>query len=160
MMQGTASWRSQARRVALTLTTLLVAGSAADAQNFVRPPNLNIGPRAPAINPTVARVAPTIARVPTPVIAPRVVNPNAPYLHYSPNLYPSCGAAFRDSDGDCLSEPVSTIGGSGGTSGQGKGKGSSGSGGNNNLQNALTLRSYNNRIVAELEGTYTDEQTE
>src|ERR1700759_3528205 len=124
MMQGTASWRSQARRVALTLTTLLVAGSAADAQNFVRPPNLNIGPRAPAINPNVARIAPTIARVPTPVIAPRVVNPNAPYLHYSPNLYPSCGAAFRDSGGECLSQPVGTTGGSGGgSSGKGKGQG-------------------------------------
>src|SRR6201995_2578276 len=160
MMQGAASWLSRSCRAALALTALTAVSPAAQAQNFVRSPNLNIGPRVPTINPNVARVAPNIARVPTPVIAPRVVNPNTPYLHYSPNLYPSCGAAFRDSDGECLSEPVSTIGGSGGTSGQGKGKGSSGSGGNNNLQNALTLRSYNNRIVAELEGTYTDEQTE
>jgi hypothetical protein len=161
MMQGAASWRSQARRGTLALIALLAVGPAAHAQNFVRPPNLNIGPRVPVINPNVARPAPNIAaRMPTPIIAPRVVNPNTPYLHYSPNLYPSCGAAFRDSDGECLSEPVSTIGGGGGTSGKGKGKGSSGSGGNNNLQNALNLRSYNNRIVAELEGTYTDEQAE
>ena len=156
-MQRAASWRSRSYRAALALTALLVAGPAAHAQNFVRPPNLNIGPRVPTINPNVARVAPTIARVPTPVIAPRIVNPNTPYLHYSPNLYPSCGAAFRDSDGECLSQPVTTTGGSGSS---GKGKGSSGSGRNNATQTVLNLRSYNNRIVAELEGTYTDEQAE
>jgi subtilisin family serine protease len=159
MMQCAASWRARSYRAVLALTALLVAGAAAQAQNFVRPPNLNIGPRVPTINPNVARVTPTIARVPTPVIAPRIVNPNTPYLHYSPNLYPSCGAAFRDSDGECLSAPVSTVGG-GGSSGNGKGKGSSGSGRNTTVQTALNLRSYNNRIVAELEGNLSAEQAE
>ena len=83
----------------------LVAGSAAQAQNFVRPPNLNIGPRAPQINnPNVGIAGVNVARVPSPNIAARVnVNPatTTPYLHYSPNLYPSCGAAFRDNDGEC-----------------------------------------------------------
>jgi Subtilase family len=161
MMQGAASWRSRTYRGALALTALLVAVPAAHAQNFVRPPNLNIGPRVPAINPNVAHVAPNVARMPTPtpMMAPRIVNPNTPYLHYSPNLYPSCGAAFRDSDGECLSEPVSTVGGSGGSSGTGKGKGGTGSG-RNTVQTVLNLRSYNNRILAELEGNLTAEQAE
>ena len=79
-MLGAASWRSRASCAALALGAFLVAGSAAQAQNFVRPPNLNIGPRVPTINPNVARVAPNIARVPTPtpMIAPRIVNPNLP----------------------------------------------------------------------------------
>jgi subtilisin family serine protease len=142
----------------LALSALLVAGPAAHAQNFVRPPNLNIGPRLPAINPNLARV-PTpniVARVPTPGITARV-NPTTPYLHYSPNLYPSCGAAFRDSDGECLSAPVATVGGGvGGSSGKGNGKG--GAGRNKTVQTVLNLRTYNNRIVAELEGTLSDEQ--
>jgi subtilisin family serine protease len=157
-MRGAASWRSRASRAALMLTALLVAGPAAQAQGFVRPPNLNIGPRAPQINnPNVGRTGVTSVRVPSPNIARAVrVNPatTTPYLHTSPNLYPSCGAAFRDNDGECLNTPVTTVGGS---SGKGKGKGS---GGNNSFQNALNLRSYNNRIVAELEGSYTDEQAE
>ena len=158
-MRGAASWRSRTSRAALALTALLVAGSAAQAQNFVRPPNINIGPRAPQINnPNVGIAGVNVARVPSPNIAARVnVNPatTTPYLHYSPNLYPSCGAAFRDNDGECLNAPVTTVGG--GSSGKGKGKGS---GGNNTLQNALNLRSFNNHIVAELEGNYTDEQAE
>ena len=159
-MQGAASWRSRASRAALALTALLVAGSAAYAQNFVRPPNLNIGPRAPQINPHVGIAGVNVIRAPTPNIAAAAhVNPatKMPYLHYSPNLYPSCGAAFRDSDGECLNAPVTTTGGGGASSGKGKGKGS---GGNNTFQNALNLRSFNNRIVAELAGTYTDEQAE
>src|SRR6201995_838395 len=162
MMQGAASWLSRSCRAALALTALTAVSPAAQAQNFVRSPNLNIGPRVPTINPNVARVAPNIARVPTPVIAPRVVNPNMPYLHYSPNLYPSCGAAFRDSGGECSGAAGGATAGAGGggSSGKGKGKGNNGSGGNNNLQNALNLRSYNNRIVAELQGTYSAEQAE
>jgi hypothetical protein len=161
MIQGAASWRSRASRAALALCALLVAGSAAQAQNFVRPPNLNIGPRAPQINnPNVGIAGVNVARIPAPNIAARVVNPNTPYLHYSPNLYPSCGAAFRDSDGECLSAPVGTTAGAGGgSSGKGKSKGSGG-GGNNTLQNALNLRSFNNRIVAELVGNLSAEQAE
>ena len=160
-MQGAASWRSRSCRAALAITALLAVSPAAQAQNFVRPPNLNIGPRVPAINPNVARVAPNIARVPTPtpMIVPRIVNPNTPTLHYSPNLYPSCGAAFRDSDGECLSQPVTTIGGGAGGS-SGKGKASGGSGRNTTTQTVLNLRSYSNRLLAELEGTFTDAQIE
>jgi hypothetical protein len=162
MMQGAASWRSRTCRAALALTALLVASPLAHAQNFVRPPNLNIGPRVPQINPNVARgdiAGGVAARMPTPnpSIAARInVNPTTPYLHYSPNLYPSCGAAFRDSDGECLNAPVTTSGGGGSS---GKAKGSSGSG-RNTVLTVLNLRSFNNRIVAELEGNLSAEQAE
>jgi subtilisin family serine protease len=168
MMQGAASWRSRARRAALALTMLavpLVGSPVAQAQNFVRPPNLNIGPRVPQINPNVARgniAGGVAARIPTPTpnLAARInVNRTGPYLHYSPNLYPSCGAAFRGSDGDCLDEPVSTGGGGVGGGPSGKGK-SSGPRGNNTVQSALNLRSYVNRLVAEIDGTLSNEQAD
>jgi Subtilase family len=154
MMQGAASWRRRALRAALGLTALFcLAGSMAHAQGFVRPPNINIGPRVPVINPGIA------GRAPTPNIVGRVnVNPTTPYLHYSPNLYPSCGAAFRDSDGECLSEPASTGGGDG--SGKSKGKGKAGGAGRNNTVNVLNLRSYNNRIVAEFDGNLSNDQAD
>ncbi len=161
-MLGATNWRSRASCAALTLSALLVVGSAAQAQNFVRPPAINIGPRAPVINnPNVGIAGVNAVRLPSPNIAGSVhVNPAAtsPYLHTSPNLYPSCAAAFRDSDGECLNAPVTATGGGGGSSGKGKGK--SGGGGGNGLQNALNLRSFNNHIVAELKGNYTDEQAE
>jgi subtilisin family serine protease len=159
MMQGAASWRSRTCRAALALTALFVVSPAVQAQNFVRPPNLNIGPRAPQINPNVGIAGVNTVRVPGPNIAARVyVNPNTPTLHYSPNLYPSCGAAFRDTDGECLNQPVTTTGGGGGAS-SGKGK-NNGARGNNTTQTVLNLRSYNNRIVAELEGNLSAEQAE
>ena len=162
-MQGAASWRSWTCRAALALTALLVASPSVQAQNFVRPPSLNIGPRVPQINPNVARTPPPniAARVPTPNLAGRVnVNPTTPYLHYSPNLYPSCGAAFRDSDGECLSAPVTTTGDGGGGGGSSGKDRNSAARRNNTVQNVLNLRTYSNRIVAELEGTLTDEQAE
>jgi subtilisin family serine protease len=164
MMQGAASWRSRARRAALALTAIAVplsfiAGSAS-AQNFVRPPNLNIGPRVPQINPNIARgdIAGRAIRTPAPNLAAQNnVNRTGPYLHYSPNLYPSCGAAFRDSDGECLAEPVATVDGSGVPSGKGK---SGGPRRNNTVQNVLSLRTYRDRIVAEIDGTLSNEQAD
>src|SRR5581483_3777939 len=159
MMRSAASWLSRASGAALALGALLVMGPAAHAQSYVRPPNLNIGPRAPVINnPNVGIAGVNVVRGPSPNIAGVAAahaNPKTPYLHYSPNLYPSCGAAFRDSDGECLNEPVGTGGGS--STGRGK---SSGPRRNNAVQNVANLRSYSDRIVAELEGTFTDAQAE
>src|SRR5262245_39991747 len=88
---------------------------------MMRTPNLNIAPRTPTINPTVTpRVDPNVAgrtnivtgvdrilpRVDvTPRITPRInINPNStmPVARFSPNLYPACDAANRDSDGECI----------------------------------------------------------
>src|SRR5215472_13729550 len=159
-MRGVVSWLVRTRRAALALTAIVAPlsclAASANAQNFVRPPNLNIGPRVPQINPNVARgdVAIRAMRTPTPNIATRInVSPTVPYLHYSPNLYPSCGAAFRDGDGECLGEPVSTGGGNG-ASGNGNGKSKSSRRTNNNtVQSVLNLRTYANHIVAEIDGT-------
>src|SRR5712691_8581676 len=86
----------------------------ASAQAIMRP-NLNIQPRIPTVNPTIApRVDPNIAgRVNTvtsvdrlgPSVTPHLiarVNPNStmPYARFSPNLYPACDAAYRDGDGE------------------------------------------------------------
>ncbi len=159
-MHGAANWRSRTCRGALALTALLVVSQAADAQNFVRTPNLNIGPRAPQINPNVGIAGVNAVRPPNPnlaAVAAARSNPKTPYLHYSPNLYPSCGAAFRDYDGECLNQPITTIGGDGGSPGKGK---RSRSGRNNTTQTVLNLRSFDNRIVAELEGNLSIEQAE
>jgi hypothetical protein len=37
------------------------------------------------------------------------VKPQLPYARYAPNLYPSCGAADRDADGECLGEPIAEV---------------------------------------------------
>ena len=169
MVHDGASFRIGAGRAALVaaaLTLACFAGTAADAQNFMRSPNLNIGPRIPTIHPNIAgRVNANVAgrvnganisstnvaghvssngpvRVytatvpahppvhanvgvtgaPIPDPGPRLtpgiaVIPQLPYVRYSPNLYPVCGSAYRDSDGECLDQPVLTAGGGSGGGG-------------------------------------------
>src|SRR5258708_4119485 len=39
------------------------------------------------------------------------VRPQLPYARCSLNLYPACGSAYRDGDGDCLGDPVATADG-------------------------------------------------
>src|SRR5215470_12708552 len=84
---------------AVTLSGAVVLHSAAHAQNFIRTPNLNIGPRVPTLNATVApRVNPNIAgrdvgrignggalRTPSPRLTARMaVKPQFPYARYAP----------------------------------------------------------------------------
>ena len=95
---------------------------------MMRTPTVNIPSRTPTINPTVTtRVNPTVtprvdtsiaarnpivtttSRTPTniPSITPRTtgrINPNStmPTARFSPNLYPTCEAANRDSNGECI----------------------------------------------------------
>ena len=59
----------------------------------------------PTITPTVTAIVPRVA----------VVVPTLPYVRYSPNLYPACTYAYRDSSGECSDKPVSSVdlGGSG-----------------------------------------------
>jgi subtilisin family serine protease len=143
----------------------------ASAQAIMRTPNLNIAPRTPTINPTVApRVDTTIAARPnmvtgvdrvTPHITPTMrvrVNPNLtlPYARYSPNLYPVCEAADRDAGGECQGKPVaSSDGGSGGgKSAKGKGKGK----GPISPTTAVISLSFPNELLAEIDGSMSDEQ--
>src|SRR3974377_272503 len=102
-MSDQASFRKAVRPAALALTiaVLPLVGAAnlpAQAQSFVRSPNLNIGPRIPTIKAT-PRINPNIATATT-------ISPNL-------NVRESCSYAYRTSDGQCSGQPVSTSGGGG-----------------------------------------------
>jgi subtilisin family serine protease len=183
MLDGRVIRRMRSRRVALALVIAAVPFVYLDtpsalAQNMMRTPNLNISTRTPTINPNVApRIDPNIAgrtnvvtgvdRTPsrmnlvpnTPRITARV-NPNStmPVARYSPNLYPACEAASRDSDGECGGKAADAGGGKSGGSGKsaGKGKGR----GSNSSQAASNLGSFRNQLVAELDGALTDAQAD
>jgi hypothetical protein len=158
-----ANWRVTARRVALTLSATALFGiTAVQAQNFVRGPNINIGPRAAVINPNmgppvgalaVGRVAPDVR---TPSLSARMaVRPQYPYLRTTPNLYPSCGGPARDSNGECI-DVLADSGGNGGT-GKGKTKGGSR---RNATQAGLLAPTIPNEIVAEIDSALSDEQAD
>jgi len=178
MVHEFANWRMTARRTAIALVAAAPAlicldGSAVHAQSIMRSPSINIESRIPTINPTVApRVDPNIAV--------RTVTTNGgttsriggmtvrsvsqigvrslPYARYSPNLYPACAYAYRDSDGACLDQPV--ISADGGSFGR-FGKKTNRSAGRNGSQTAaLGSRTVTNEIVAELDGALTDAQAE
>jgi hypothetical protein len=158
-----ANWRVTARRVALTLSATALFGiTAVQAQNFVRGPNINIGPRAAVINPNmgppvgalaVGRVAPDVR---TPSLSARMaVRPQYPYLRTTPNLYPSCGGPARDSNGEC----IDVLADSGGNGGSGKGK-TKGGPRRNAMQAGLLAPTIPNEIVAEIDSALSDEQAD
>jgi subtilisin family serine protease len=164
-----AHWRMKARRAALALAAMALsaaffAGSAVHAQGFLRAPSLNIGPRIPTINPNVnpdiagravnnvGRTVTTI-RPPPPRLTARF-NPHLPYVHYSPNLYPACSGANRDSDGECLDGAVSTAG-NGGRTGKKKNGGP-----RRNVAQAVLDRTIAHELVAEIDGTLSDAQAD
>jgi subtilisin family serine protease len=147
----------------------------ASAQAIMRP-NLNIAPRTPTINPTITpRIDPNIAgrvstvtsvdratpRVtPTTTVITRLrVNPNStmPYARFSPNLYPACGAAYRDGDGDCQGTPVASGDGGSGKSAKGKGKGKGKAPNSNSPVTNISL-SFANQLVAELDSALSEQQ--
>src|ERR1700687_2165436 len=143
MVHDPMNWRMKARRTALALTAAALPfayfdGSAVQAQSIMRSPNINIGSRIPSINPTVA---PTIGRT-------------------TPNLrtYPACSYAYRDSDGQCRDQPVTSAdgGGSGGASGKNRNNGPR----RNVSQTALSLRTIAGQIVAEIDGSLSEAQTD
>src|SRR5260370_27139899 len=140
MVHDRANWRMKARRTALALTTAALPfayfdGSAVQAQSIMRSPNINIGSRIPSINPTVA---PQIGRT-------------------TPNLrtYPACSYAYRDSDGQCRDQPISSSDGGGSGGASGKGKNNNGPR-RNTLQTALNLRT----IMAEIDDSLSEAQTD
>ena len=171
-MDGRVIRRIKSRHVAVALVIAALPfayldPSSAFAQNFMRTPNININTRIPTINPNVApRVDPNVAgranvvtsvdRTPPRVMfgpsttpRPTRINPNStmPYVHYSPNLYPTCESAYRDSDGECSSKPASGDGGSGKSAKKGKGNNPS----SNSLQAGIKLNSFANQLVAQID---------
>ena len=158
---------------AAVLMPILVLGTAADAQGVMRSPNLNIAPRVPAmsadhgprINPNLGNIGaartPNLgnigaARAPRAALSVRNATiPTLPYPHYSTNLYPACTTAYRDSDGECLDNPVSS-GGAGSTSGKKRVADVR----RNRQQAAVPVRSIANEIVAEIDATLSDAEAD
>jgi subtilisin family serine protease len=144
----------------------------ASAQAIMRP-NLNIQPRIPTVNPTISpRIDPNIAArtntvtsvdrftphvSPTPTSISRLrgdPNSTMPYARFSPNLHPTCDAAYRDGDGQCQGKATAS-GDGGGKSAKGKGKGK---GPNSNSPLTTISLSFPNQLVAELDATLSEEQ--
>src|SRR5450631_2670881 len=179
MVRDPANWLTKTRRAVLALSVAALPfgyldGATVHAQSIMRSPNLNIGARIPSINPMVApRINPDIAgrvvsgaggRPPrvniTSVTRSRIgVTSTLPYARYSPNLYPACSYAYRDSDGEWRDQPVTSAdggGGAGGASDKTKNNGPR----RNTVLTALNLRRTANELVAEIDGSLSDAQAD
>jgi hypothetical protein len=154
---------------AMSLAVAVVCISAVHAQSILRTPSLNIGSRvptvavAPRVNPNIAGREIngidhiTVARTPSPHLTARMAGkPQLPYARYSPNLYPACGSAYRDGDGECLGEPVTTAdGGGGGATGKRKNGGP-----RRDLAQTALSRSIAGELMAEIDAALTDVQAD
>jgi len=187
MLDDRANWRMKTRRAAVLLTTAgsLFAGldvSLAYAQSIMRTPNLNIGSRVPSINPTVTpRIGPNIAgrannigvagidrttprvtvTTSTMRTTPRIgVTSTLPHTRYSPNLYPACSYAYRDSSGECRDQPVTSAGGGSGGGKSATNKNKKGGSNQDAPQTALNLRTVTGELVAELDSSLSDAQAD
>jgi len=164
MIHDCANWRTKMRRAALVavasvLSLAYLDGFAVRAQSAMRMPNINVGARVPSINPTVApTIAPTIAPAVThidPSIAGRAVTGLG---RTTPNLrtYQACSYAYRDSNGECTGQPITSANGSGNGGASGKGK-NGGPRRNSQPQVTVDTRAIANEIVAEIDGSQVDE---
>jgi hypothetical protein len=158
MFHDRASWRMKMRRAGLALALAYLSlvyldGPAVRAQSAMRMPSINVPTRTPTIAPTIA---PPVTHI-DPGIAGRAVTGLG---RTTPNLktYQGCSYAYRDSNGACSDQPISSA--DGGSSGGASGKGKSKSDGprRNNLQVAQGVRV--NEILAELDGSLSDAQAD
>ena len=136
-------------------------GSAAHAQSIMHSPSINIPSRIPTINPTVTPRIPIINPTVTPRIDPNIAGTAVTGIgRTTPNLRtsPACSYAYRGSDGECGDQPVSSAngGGTGGSSAKSK---NSGPRRNTAQTAALNLRTIGGEIVAEIDGSLSDAQT-
>ena len=108
-------------------------------------PPMNVPPATTNVPPRVAVVLPTI-----------------PYVRYSPNTYPSCTYASRDSSGECKDRPAFVADLGGGSGGVGSGGpppvGQNGAPRRAAAQAALNQRYIANQVVAELDASLSDAQ--
>src|SRR6202166_4933800 len=177
MVHDPLTWRMKARCAALvsisaTMAFAYLDGPVVHAQSIMRSPSINISSRIPRINPTVTtRVNPNIAvrivttggrtpRISAAAVsaASRIGARSLPYVRYSPNLYPACSYAHRDSDGECRDQPLATLDG-GGSGPSGK-KTRSGPRGNASQTAAVELSTNTGQIVAEIDSSLTDTQAD
>ncbi len=161
-------WKAGA--VSSVVSALLFAATCdfgpANAQAIMRTPTISIPSRTPTINTNIApRVSPNVAaravsvdRVGGATLRPKLSTINAarpvlPYVRYSPNLYPTCAAPYRDGDGECIAQPIANADGNGGTPKSGK-KGTSQS--RRETAQAVVSQRVANEFVAEIDGTLSD----
>ena len=166
MVHDCASWRMKTRRTALGFAVVALPfayfdGSAAHAQSIMHSPSINIPSRIPTINPTVTPRIPIINPTVTPRIDPNIAGTAVTGIgRTTPNLRtsPACSYAYRGSDGECGDQPVSSAngGGTGGSSAKSK---NSGPRRNTAQTAALNLRTIAGEIVAEIDGSLSDAQT-
>jgi Subtilase family len=178
MVHDPLTWRMRARCAALLSISAAMpfaypGGSVVHAQSIMRSPSINISSRIPTINPTVTtRVSPNIAarvvttggrtpRISAAAVsaASRIGARSLPYVRYSPNLYPACSYAYRDSDGECRDQPLATLDGGGSNGPPGK-KTRNGPGGNAAQTAALAPSTTTGQIVAEIDSSLTDTQAD
>jgi len=164
-----ADWRMILRRVAWVVSGVaLIAASSASAQSIMRSPTINMGARINpvtvnpvTVNPVVTHsVTTSVGRVTpvtrTPTLTGRLaVRPQFPYLRTSPNLYPACGGAARDSDGECADLFAASNGNGGGRQAR---KVLSGRIRGNQVQAALDVATVPNELVAEIDGALSEAQ--
>jgi len=129
----------------------IFAASAADAQ-AIRP-NLAVAPRVPVI-----AGPPPVPHVDAGITGRLTPHPQMPNLHLSPNRHPSC-----TDDGKCDDTSVSSSanGLTAGNGSTGKGKNAVKSGPRRDtVQAAANLLTITNDIIAEIDGTLTNEQAD
>jgi subtilisin family serine protease len=134
--------------IATALPLSYLDGSAVRAQSIMRSPSIHIDSRIPTINPAM-----------TPRINPNIAGTAVTRVdRTTPNLRTrrACSYAYRDSDGQCRDQPVSTS--DGGASGGAKGKNNGPR--RNVAQTALNQRTIANEIVAEIDGSLFDAQAD
>jgi hypothetical protein len=143
MVNDRSSWRMKARHAALVLTTALLSltyfdGAAVHAQSIMRSPSINIGSRIPSIDTNIA------GRLDVDRTGPR--------------LRPTCSFTYRNSDGGCADQPVTSVDG-GGSNGPGSKIKSSGP---RRIvpQTTLDLSTVAGQLVAEIDGSLTDAQAD
>jgi len=126
----------------------------ADAQGFVRPPNITVAPRVvtpPPPPPASVRINPNIAG--------RVSDVGGT-TRFSTNATTNCAAAYRDpATGECLNQPAGSQGSNGNGRSSSKGKKTSAFR-NNGVAATVANTSANNELLAELDGTLTDAQAD
>jgi hypothetical protein len=135
MVHDRANWRMKMRRAALALTAAILplaclGGLAVHAQSIMRSPNLNIESRVPSISPNLGsrvepnfsgrgdfagrgtgRTTPKVSGAASTAAAAKSASAVVrllPYLRIPPYLYPACRDTYRDPEGGCWDQPVST----------------------------------------------------
>jgi subtilisin family serine protease len=167
MVHDGPGWRMKALHTRLALAVAAfafggIAGSTVQAASVMRTPNLNLAPRVPSISPSVPSISPTVV----PRIDPNIAGRAASRIGGSSSSLrtrPTCGAAYRDSDGGCSAGPVASANGGGSKAPPGKGKAKSKADGpRRTVSKAATPSNPTNakEIVAEIDGALSDAQAD